>query len=52
MGCCKLSDAIEQSAEIEDLLRILGVQANIFRVTNPGRAKQIIETLRRAINDQ
>lgn len=50
MGACSMLDAIEQSAEIEDLLRLLGVQVNVFRVTNPGEAKKLIDTLRRNLN--
>lgn len=52
MGAGRMSEAAEQCAEIEDLLGLLGVQANVFRIENPEESKQLEDELRRALNDR
>lgn len=46
-----MSEEVERCAEIEDLLGLLGVQAHVFRITNPGESKQLEDELRRALRD-
>lgn len=52
MGACSSKAAPEQCAEIEDLLAILGIEVNVFRVVNPGAVEKLIEHLRRSIGDR
>lgn len=52
MGACSTRDAVVQCAEIEDLLGLLGVEVNVFRIVNPGKVDQLIQDLRRAIGER
>lgn len=52
MGACSVRDAAVQSAEIEDLLGLLGVQVSVFRVVNSGKVDRLIQDLRRTISDR
>lgn len=52
MGACSSRAAADQCAEIEDLLGILGVHVNVFRIVNPGKVDQIIQELRRTIGER
>lgn len=52
MGACSARDAVAQCAEIEDLLGILGVEVNVFRVINPGSVEQLIQRMRRTIGER
>lgn len=52
MGAVSQRTAAEQCTEIEDLLDVIGIEANVFRVVNPGSVEQIISDLRRMISDR
>lgn len=41
-----------QCAEIEDLLNLLGIDARVFRIVNPGAVEQLVQNLRKDFNER
>lgn len=51
MGSHTAQDATIQCAEIEDLLTLLGIDARVFRIVNPGAVEQLVQSLRKELNE-